>query len=128
MFHSVLRVVDNAGRTERGRPVHCAEFEQQASRRAIYQGQGICGWALIGNNPVEALPILEIDLENDPDAIQTEDHKRTLPREKICPADIPAELACDMRDQSIAAFKELQLRDFSRVDIRMDKNKTDLHP
>ncbi len=115
-----LRVVDNLRDLKEAVDYIVKEFEQQALVEQFIRGREFAV-GLIGNNPVEALPILEIDLENDPDAIQTEDHKRTIPRQEICPAEIPEELASEMRDQSIAAFKALQLRDFSRVDIRMDE-------
>jgi len=97
-----------------------SEFEQQALVEQFIRGREFAV-GLLGNNPVETLPILEIDLENDPDAIQTEDQKRTTPRDKICPADLPDAMVEEMRTQCIAAFKALQLRDFSRVDIRMDE-------
>jgi D-alanine-D-alanine ligase len=77
---------------------------------------------LLGNNPVETFPILEIDLEGDHDAIQTLDNKKESPRRKICPAQIPHELAEKMRKLSVQAFQSLHLRDFARVDIREDEN------
>ena len=68
---------------------------------------------------VESFPVLEIELET-PDAIQTVEDKKHKPRTKICPADLPPETAREMTHLSIAAFRALQLRDFARVDIRMD--------
>ena len=116
-----LRVVHNPRELKEAVDYIVEEFEQQALVEQFIRGREFAV-GLIGNNPIESLPILEIDLENDPDAIQTEDHKRTIPREKLCPADIPEDLASEMRKQCIAAFKALQLRDFSRVDIRMDEH------
>ena len=116
-----LRVVDNDKDLKEAVDFIVNEFEQQALVEQFIRGREFAV-GLIGNNPVEAFPILEIDLENDPDAIQTESHKRTEPRKKICPAIIPEDLAAEIRTQSIASFKALQLRDFSRVDIRMDEN------
>jgi D-alanine-D-alanine ligase len=95
-----------------------SEFEQQALVEQFIPGREFAV-GLLGNSPVEALPVLEIDLEGDPDAIQTVDDKRKTPREKICPAKIPEAKAEEMRQLSIAAFGALQLRDFCRVDIRM---------
>lgn len=97
-----------------------AEFQQQALVEQFIRGREFCV-GILGNNPVEAFPILEVDLENDPDAIQTVDDKRKKPRGKICPAEISEDLAKKMIDESIAAFKALQLRDFSRVDIRLSE-------
>ncbi len=98
------------------------EFNQQALVEQFIRGREFCV-GLIGNSPVEAFPVLEIDLMNDPDAIQTADDKKLQPRNKICPAILSEELAEKMQKLSIEAFKALNLRDFSRVDIRMDENE-----
>jgi D-alanine-D-alanine ligase len=71
---------------------------------------------------VEAFPVLEIDLDGDPSAIQTMEDKQKKPREKICPANLDPALASKMQEYSIAAFNALQIRDFARVDIRLDEN------
>ena len=98
-----------------------SEFEQQALVEQFIRGREFAV-GLVGNNPVEAFPVLEIDLDNNPDAIQTVDNKRQMPRQKICPAPLPDECAAEMKRWSIAAFKALGLRDFARVDIRLDEN------
>jgi D-alanine-D-alanine ligase len=77
---------------------------------------------LLGNNPIEAFPVLEIDLEGDPEAIQTLENKTTAPRNKICPAHISEKIAADMTRYSIEAFRALQLHDFARIDLRMDED------
>jgi D-alanine-D-alanine ligase len=115
-----LRVVDNREDLKEAVDYIVKEFDQQALVEQFIRGREFAV-GIIGNNPAETFPILEIDLENDPDAIQTEDHKRTIPRQKICPAQISDELAKEIRDQCISAFSALQLRDFSRVDLRMDE-------
>lgn len=96
------------------------EFQQQALVEHFVRGREFCV-GLIGNSPVEAFPVLEIDLEGDPDAIQSVEDKKEQPRAKICPANIPDDLAEEMVRQSIDAFRALQLRDFSRVDLRLDE-------
>ncbi len=98
------------------------EFQQQALAEQFIRGKEFCV-GLIGNNPVETFPVLEIDLEGDPDGIQTVDNKKGNPREKICPANISNELAGKMTKFSIEAFRALNLRDFSRVDLRVDENE-----
>lgn len=97
------------------------EFDQQALVEQFIRGREFCV-GLIGNSPVETFPVLEIDLEGDPDAIQTVDDKQSKPKKKVCPANIPDEIAEEMKKLSIEAFKVLNLRDFSRVDIRLDEN------
>ena len=97
------------------------EFEQQALVEQFIRGREFCV-GLIGNSQVESFPVLEIDLEGNPDAIQTVDDKQHKPKGKVCPANISKELAENMQKISIKAFKSLNLRDFSRVDIRLDEN------
>jgi D-alanine-D-alanine ligase len=95
------------------------KFQQQALAEQFIPGREFAV-GLLGNSPVEAFPVLEVDLGGDPNAIQTVEDKRHAPREKTCPADISEEKAQEMKRLSIAAFQALQLRDFARVDIRMD--------
>ncbi len=97
------------------------EFDQQALVEQFIRGREFCV-GLLGNSQVETFPVLEIDLEGDPDAIQTVDDKKHTPKRKLCPAPISAELAEKMQQISIDAFKALNLRDFARVDIRLDEN------
>jgi len=97
------------------------EFRQQALVEQFIRGREFAV-GLLGNDPVETFPVLEIDLGNDPDKIQTEHDKRKEPARKVCPAEIAPELAEEMKRLSIEAFKALQLKDFARVDIRLDLN------
>ena len=95
------------------------EFQQQALVEQFIPGREFAV-GLLGNSPIEAFPVLEFDLEGDPDAIQTEEDKKKRPKEKICPAHLAPELAEKMIEYSKQAFLALELRDFARVDIRMD--------
>ena len=97
------------------------EFSQQALVEQFIPGREFCV-GILGNSPVETFPVLEIDLDGDPDAIQTVDDKKHKPRKKVCPANISPELAERMQKMSIDAFNALNLRDFARVDIRLDEN------
>ncbi len=97
------------------------EFKQQALAEQFIKGREF-SVGILGNDPLETFNVLEIDLGGDPNAVQTVENKQKSPRQKICPAKIPEDLAKEMQKLSIAAFKELQLRDFARVDIRLDEN------
>ncbi len=99
-----------------------SEFEQQALVEQFIRGREFCV-GLLGNGDPEAFPILEIDLEDDPDAIQTVDDKKQKPRKKICPAEISPELANEMILMCKDAFRALGLRDFARVDIRLAEDE-----
>lgn len=98
------------------------EFQQQALVEQFIRGREFCV-GLLGNDNPEALPVLEIDLENNPDAIQSVEDKKFQPRAKICPADISKDLADQIVKLSRDSFRTLELRDFARVDIRMDENQ-----
>lgn len=115
-----LRVVHNVEDLREAVQFIVKEFEQQALVEQFIRGREFA-IGLLGNTPVEAFPVLEIDLDRDPDAIQSVDDKKSKPRKKICPAVIPQEEADEMIKWSIAAFKALGLRDFSRVDIRLSE-------
>lgn len=115
-----LKIVDNEKDLKAAVKFIIETFQQQALVEQFIRGREFCV-GLLGNTPPEAFPVLEIDLEGNPDAIQSVTDKKKRPREKICPAPISKELADRMVNYTIKAFKALQLRDFSRVDIRMDE-------
>lgn len=78
---------------------------------------------VLGNEPMmEILPIVEIDLNGDPNGIQTYDDKTKSPKNKICPAPIDNELAEKLRDLTRKTFNYLGLNDFARVDFRVDSD------
>ena len=99
-----------------------SEFTQQALVEQFIRGREF-SVGLLGNGDPEAFPVLEIDLENDPDAIQTVFDKREGPRSKICPANISQKLTDEMVRLSKETFRALGLKDFARVDIRMDEDE-----
>lgn len=115
-----LQVVDNEIDLKDAVKFIINEYQQQALVEQFIRGREFAV-GIIGNTPPEAFPVLEIDLNNDPDAIQTIDDKKKQPRKKICPAELSEKLAVRMQEESIKAFKALQLNDFSRVDIRLDE-------
>ncbi len=96
------------------------EYNQQALVEQFIRGREFAV-GILGNSPAETFPVLEIDLNGDPNAIQTVEDKQKKPKAKICPAEIDPGLAKKMQEISIKAFHALDLRDFSRVDIRLDE-------
>ena len=75
---------------------------------------------LLGNGDPEVLPIVEIDLEGDPNAIQTDSDKLRAPRGKLCPAPLSEDQTADLQELAKRAFRSLELYDFARVDLRLD--------
>lgn len=117
-----LRVVHNEVELKEAIDFVVSEFQQQALVEQFIRGREFCVGMLGNRGNLEAFPVLEIDLDDDPDAIQTVDDKKSKPRGKICPAEISEELAEEMVQMSKDAFNALELRDFARIDIRMDEN------
>ena len=77
---------------------------------------------LLGNGShTEVLPIVEIDLEGDPNKIQTISDKKKTPLGKICPAKLTKEQEEEIKKISLDSFKKLGINDFARVDFRMDE-------
>jgi len=116
-----LSIVHNSDQLKEAIDNIIKEFNQPALVEQFISGREFAV-GLLGNNPIESFPVLEIDLENNPDAIQTLENKFFNPRRKICPADLPELQSKEIVRLSIEAFKVLQLRDFARVDIRIDEN------
>lgn len=115
-----LKVVDKPAELKKAVKEITQEFEQQALVESFIPGREFAV-ALLGNGTsLEALPLIEIDLEGDPNAIQTADDKMHQPRRKVCPADLPDHFAENLRSLACDAFKALGLFDFARVDFRMD--------
>jgi len=98
------------------------EYQQQVLVEEFIRGREFAVGLLGNGESIEAFPIVEIDLNNNPDEIQTAEDKKFKPRKKICPADLPAEVAEKLIFYSKKAFDSLQLRDFARVDFRVDLN------
>ena len=96
------------------------EFQQHVLVESFIPGREFAV-GLLGNSPPDVLPIVEIDLEGDPDAIQTVDEKLHVPREKICPAVLDEAKAQELRELARRSFDSLGLFDFARIDVRMDE-------
>jgi D-alanine-D-alanine ligase len=114
-----IRVVDNESDLRDAVKHIIDEFRQHVLVEQFIPGREFAV-GLLGNGPPEVLPIVEIDLEGDPNAIQTAGDKLKKPRGKICPAEVSEDKAEEMRSLVRRAFHSLELFDFARVDLRMD--------
>ncbi len=115
-----LRVVDNAVDLKAAVDFVIGEFQQQALVERFIRGREFAVGLLGNGGSLETFPVVEIDLDGDPDAIQSVEDKKVHPKRKLCPAPIDRQLAKKMCDISKAVFASLDLRDFARVDLRMD--------
>ncbi|HEX9972485.1 MAG TPA: M20/M25/M40 family metallo-hydrolase [bacterium] len=114
-----LRVVHNESDLKEAIDFIVREFQQQALVEEFIPGSEFAVPLLGNGSNLETLPIVEIDLSSDPNAIQSVDDKMQHPRGKICPAKISPELENELCKLSRGVFNALGVLDFSRVDFRM---------
>ena len=97
------------------------EFGQHVLVEEFISGRELA-IGLLGNGQPDVLPIVEIDFKGDPDAIQTAEEKLRAPLGKLCPAPLTEEQTASLQELARRAFRALDLRDFARVDLRLDKD------
>jgi D-alanine-D-alanine ligase len=119
-----MEVVDNWEDLRKAVKVQIEKFTQDILVEQFIPGREFA-IGLLGNGPsIEVLPIVEIDLQGDPNKIQTKDDKvKKGGIDKICPASLSKEKTEELKQLSIEAFNKLGLNDYTRVDVRMDKNE-----
>ncbi|PYZ92241.1 D-alanine--D-alanine ligase [Salipaludibacillus keqinensis] len=78
---------------------------------------------LLGNNPVQALPPVELEFGDGPQIFTYEDKKNKSGRtvEKVCPAPLTEEETEKIQQLAIDTFKALNCYDTARVDFRIDR-------
>ena len=117
-----MEVVDNWDDLRAAVKTQIEKYQQDILVEQFIQGREFAV-GIIGNNPnLEVLPIVEINL-GDPNKIQTKDDKvKKGGVDKICPAPLSKEKTEELKQLCIKAFNSLNLYDYTRVDIRMDKD------
>ena len=114
-----IRVVDNWDDLREAVATIINEFQQHVLVEQFIAGREFA-IGLLGNGDPEVLPITEIDLGGNPDAIQSSEEKLRNPLDKVCPAPLTDERRTDLEQISRRAFQVLDLKDFARVDLRTD--------
>jgi D-alanine-D-alanine ligase len=107
------------------------EYDQPALVEEFLPGKEFTV-ALLGNgDETEVLPVVEISYKDFPKdfiPIYSYEAKWILDsREKpldvfSCPADIPKELELEIKNTVLSAYNVMRCRDWSRIDVRLDKN------
>lgn len=119
-----LSIVNNL--TELRKAVHYVfvEFKQAVLVEQYIEGREI-NVGLIGNNPPETMPPVEIIFDEGGPPIYTYEDK-THKSERIislkCPAEISTETQKAAQELAISAFSSLGCYDCARVDLRLDTN------
>ena len=119
-------VHDNKALRERVRYIHDT-FSGPALVERYIDGREIYA-AVIGNDPPEALPLVELDLSRVPEGVPriagaevkwwrgSEIYGQTPP---IYPKKLPRALTRRIQDVALEAYRVLGLRDYGRVDLRV---------
>lgn len=100
------------------------KYQQDALVEDYIDGREVC-IGLLGNDPaIETLPMVELDFGDRSLRLMTWDdkfHKRVDEPTKVCPAPIDERFAAHLREIAIATFRACHLKDYARVDIRIDR-------
>jgi D-alanine-D-alanine ligase len=83
---------------------------------AFAPGREFCV-GILGTESPRVFPVLELRAEG---GFYAYEDKSTHRKELLCPADIPAPLADEMRRMSQEVFRAIGCRDFARVDLKLD--------
>jgi D-alanine-D-alanine ligase len=119
-----IRVVYNEDELREGALTIFKKFQQPVLVEQYVEGREI-NVGLLGNNPPEALPPVELIFGEEGPGIYTyEDKLRQSGREITweCPADLPPEVAELCKECARRAFTALGCYDCARVDMRLDEN------
>ena len=118
-----LRLVHSRAELEDAVVAITSTYLQDALVEEYIEGREFCV-ALLGNDPVQCLPVVEQDFgDRDSHLLTKADkyHKVNQEPVKRCPAPISACLRQRLFEISIATFQACHLRDYARVDIRLNK-------
>jgi D-alanine-D-alanine ligase len=100
------------------------EYGQSALVEEFIEGREV-NVGILGNYPPKALPVLELMMPENEESVYSRDFK--FPKsvrnkvKKVCPAPLPKETAAYIQEIAVQAFNVLNVYDFGRVDIRLDK-------
>jgi D-alanine-D-alanine ligase len=78
---------------------------------------------VLGNNTLEALPLVEIIPSKEYEFFDYEAKYKEKASREICPAEVPEEIARRAQEYALRAHKALQLRGYSRTDMIFRDNE-----
>jgi D-alanine-D-alanine ligase len=98
-------------------------YDQAALVEDYIDGREVCV-ALLGNDPPELLPIVELAFDRPLRLVTWDDkyHRSDQEPRKVCPAPLDGALGDAVADISIRTFEACHARDYARVDIRIDRH------
>lgn len=115
-----MKVVDNWDDLTQAVSEQLEKYSQDILVEQFISGREFAVGILGNGSHAEVLPIVEIDLQGDPNKIQTKSDKMKTPLEKVCPANLSEQQEKEIKRICLESFRRLGINDFARVDIRMD--------
>jgi D-alanine-D-alanine ligase len=117
-----LRLVHDEAELDAAVSAIVQTYQQTALVEEYIDGREVC-IGILGNDPVEFLPPVELDFGDRGLRLMTWDdkyHKRMDEPRKVCPAPLSDDTAQHLNRLALATFRACHLRDYARVDIRID--------
>ncbi|MEK6700987.1 MAG: ATP-grasp domain-containing protein [Planctomycetota bacterium] len=118
-----LKLVHNRAELDEGVRAIVETYQQEALVEEYIAGREIAV-GILGSTPGICLPLVEIDFTGRHEAMMTHAdkvHKSEQEPTRVCPAPVSEQLADRLRDLSLRTFAACHLRDYARVDIRVDE-------
>ena len=117
-----LRLVQNRVELNEAVSAIVSRYQQEALVEEYIDGREVC-IGLLGNNPPEFLPPVELDFGERPLRLMTWDdkhHQRPDEPKKICPAPLDPDFLKELNALALSTFNACHCKDYARVDIRID--------
>ncbi len=119
-----LELVHDYQALESAADVIVNHYKQEALVEEYIDGREIAV-GLLGNDPIEMLPIVELDFGDRPLKIMTRAdkfHKTPDEPQKICPASLSQAQIGRLKEVALDVYRLCKCKDYARVDIRLDSN------
>jgi len=118
-----MQVVDNWNDLKKAVSEQIEKYSQEILVEQFIPGREFAVGIIGNGSHLQILPIVEINLEGDPNRIQNKSDKiKKGGIDKICPAPLSEEKTEELKQLCALAYKKLGIYDYSRVDVRMDAN------
>jgi D-alanine-D-alanine ligase len=120
-----LKIVNDNVALEKAVKELLAEYKQPTLAEEFIEGREV-NVAILGNHPPQALPVLELVMDDGPRAIYSYEAKfkkaGVKKVKRICPAELPSETSAYIQKLAVQAFQVLNVYDYGRVDFRLDQH------
>ncbi len=119
-----IQVVSNKDELRQAVEAVLTEYQQDALVEEYIDGREFA-IGLLDVNPIELLPIVELEYRDKNIKILTKPdkfHKSTEEPKKICPAPIDDKIANNLKKLAVSLYRLCQCRDYARVDVRLDRD------